>query len=199
MRKGIPQHIIAESSKVYRLDDFRTPRSSGVLAPEAFAWKDFIILAERSSSEWRTLQRIPIAEFWGSAEQAKVVIDALECALKRSWVEPNDAFDRLLVIPRNAATGFDINLHFERRRIRGWFGGVEQDFYCISDAFLWVRRALSRSYHLSITFSGKRPCEWLLAPVASDARTVETLVTGQPVLFRSWRSKSIVNRQNVLL
>ena len=124
-------------------------------AQSAESWSGFVRLQERTANGWQHVQRIELADFWGTEATAKERLGAILRALE----QPSSALsDRILTIPAMRPDGFDVELYIHDTGIDGYFGGLTQEFETLGEAMTWVRRALSNSYRLRTINKSRSDC-----------------------------------------
>ena len=142
--------------------------------------------------------QLPCADFWKCSIVAADVLDNVAIALRLRLEEKTEAPQCIFSIPCPFSDGFDIEVYADRHGIRGWFGGLEQDFDSVASVMGWVRSALSTDYRLRVLLVGSHPREWQLESTLPASTGLVALASGQPVLLRRLRKTRHVYRQNRL-
>ena len=136
------------------------------------------------------LLRVEPAEI-AAAVSASVVVATIDAALERLHdsvrrTKPGNSIqDWVIEIPPAGPRGFAIELRKQDEFLDGSFGGLHESFATVAQALEWVRRALSRSYHLRVIRYGDQPSEWYLEPTAVGGGG-EALAVGHVAPWRSW-------------
>jgi hypothetical protein len=140
---------------------------------------------------WQAVRKIPLDVFRDATtdDQTKELLEShvlsfvQDVGYKANW---------LLSVPPLGPHGFAIDLSNSGSEYQVLFGELEERFLTLSDALVWVARAISDTYQLRVTRIGGRPREWALEPILSaghaPSRQAPSLATGDLVLFRSFRS-----------
>jgi hypothetical protein len=156
------------------------------------------LLKAEPDRSWRTVIRISLSDFLVT----KTARDATELIKQKLSEVLTSVFaegEWILSIPPIGQGGFAIDLSKSGERIRCLFGELEREFEIVSEAMVWVERALSHAYQLRIISSGGRPIEWRLEPIsASTALTCDCLAMGYVSPLSWFRAKSTVTRRNAL-
>ena len=152
------------------------------------------LLAASSSGSWRSLMTISSQEFRAAATAADAVA-LLEREMARLSVSRLEEGDWLLSIPPVGRDGFAIDLSKSGGRLKCLFGDFEEDFESVSQAMIWISRALSEAYQLRTVYRGGKPREWYLEPV-SCASSKAALAAGHPKLLSFWRPATKTIRRN---
>ena len=154
-----------------------------------------VTLMERHDYTWIEVSLVPAAQFWASPHAAFTQLAQFSRLVLEHLKSDRSNRELLISIPTVREDGFDIDMHVDRHRVRTSFGGLDEDFFNIEEAFEWVRRAVSGEYELEIWAIGQLPVRWSLKPIL-PLEGAPTLSTGASPWFLSFRRTAIKYRRN---